>query len=344
LSYQWKKGGTDIAGATSSTYTINSLVTADAGNYTVVVTNTKNSTTATATSNSATLAVSQGVSTISLSGGNYTYTGSPQGPDSVTKSGSTGSVTFAYVGRGSTSYTSSATKPTAVGTYTATATLAADSNYASVSASVDFAITKIDLSQPNAPTVTATTATLKSIGVSWTAVSNAASYSLKMYASNGTTLLATITVASGTSKTVTASDYSSIADGTSYKFTLTALGDSTYTDSLPSSLSSSVTTNSTLTITYAGYWWIRQWSYFSEHGSQRRNIYDACKYFHSYWIHLCGLERRNQYLRCCCNLSFIWNCFSKCDFDSNLDIKYANNYLFGRFRWLRYCTDHTSFS
>lgn len=88
-----------------------------------------------------TFTVSKAVSTISISGGNYTYTGSPQGPDSVTKSGSTGSVTYAYVGRGSTSYTSSSTKPTAVGTYTVTVTLAADTNYASVSGSVDFAIT-----------------------------------------------------------------------------------------------------------------------------------------------------------------------------------------------------------
>ncbi len=37
LAYQWKKNGTNISGATSSTYTINNVSTSDAGNYTVVV-------------------------------------------------------------------------------------------------------------------------------------------------------------------------------------------------------------------------------------------------------------------------------------------------------------------
>jgi len=39
LSYQWRKGGTDIGGATGSTYTIDSVTTADAGDYDCVVTN-----------------------------------------------------------------------------------------------------------------------------------------------------------------------------------------------------------------------------------------------------------------------------------------------------------------
>jgi hypothetical protein len=38
LSYQWKKNGVDIAGATASTYNIAATVTADAGTYTVQVT------------------------------------------------------------------------------------------------------------------------------------------------------------------------------------------------------------------------------------------------------------------------------------------------------------------
>lgn len=39
ISYQWKKDGVNISGATYSTYTINSAATVDAGNYTVLVTN-----------------------------------------------------------------------------------------------------------------------------------------------------------------------------------------------------------------------------------------------------------------------------------------------------------------
>lgn len=37
LSYQWRKNGANIAGATSATYTINSTTAADAGNYDVVI-------------------------------------------------------------------------------------------------------------------------------------------------------------------------------------------------------------------------------------------------------------------------------------------------------------------
>jgi hypothetical protein len=40
LTYQWKKNGQDIAGATAFNYTINSLTAADAGDYTVTISNT----------------------------------------------------------------------------------------------------------------------------------------------------------------------------------------------------------------------------------------------------------------------------------------------------------------
>ncbi len=52
-TYQWQKGGVNIPGATSTTYTIVSTVTGDAGIYTVVATNSVSS----ATSNGATLTV-----------------------------------------------------------------------------------------------------------------------------------------------------------------------------------------------------------------------------------------------------------------------------------------------
>jgi hypothetical protein len=53
LTYQWRKGGQNINGATSATYTIPTTVSGDAGTYSVVVTNSVNS----ATSNGATLTV-----------------------------------------------------------------------------------------------------------------------------------------------------------------------------------------------------------------------------------------------------------------------------------------------
>ncbi len=53
LSYQWRKDGTSISGATSSSYTISSVVLSDAGSYDVIVSNAFGS----ATSNSAALTV-----------------------------------------------------------------------------------------------------------------------------------------------------------------------------------------------------------------------------------------------------------------------------------------------
>ncbi|MER3463680.1 MAG: hypothetical protein C4329_03930, partial [Chitinophagaceae bacterium] len=39
LTYQWRKDGTNISGATSATLTLNNITAADAGNYDVVITN-----------------------------------------------------------------------------------------------------------------------------------------------------------------------------------------------------------------------------------------------------------------------------------------------------------------
>ena len=59
LSYQWKKNGQAIPGATSASYSIEKAATTDSGTYTVVVTNTLNGKTATAEA-SATVTVSSG--------------------------------------------------------------------------------------------------------------------------------------------------------------------------------------------------------------------------------------------------------------------------------------------
>jgi len=53
LSYQWRKNGTNVGGANGSSYTISSVTTADAGNYSVVVNNNYGN----VTSNNATLTV-----------------------------------------------------------------------------------------------------------------------------------------------------------------------------------------------------------------------------------------------------------------------------------------------
>jgi hypothetical protein len=75
--------------------------------------------------------------------GTYTYTGSPQGPIAATTGGSAGAVTFSYEGTG---YGPTDVLPTAAGSYTATATVAANGNYASgISAATPFTIAKVAL-------------------------------------------------------------------------------------------------------------------------------------------------------------------------------------------------------
>jgi glucose/arabinose dehydrogenase len=73
LSFQWKKNGTNITGATGATYSIVNVQAANAGNYSVVVSNSFGS----ATSTSATLSVSSAntppVATISLPVSGSTY-------------------------------------------------------------------------------------------------------------------------------------------------------------------------------------------------------------------------------------------------------------------------------
>ncbi len=62
LSYQWKKDGNDISGASSATYSISSLNTSDAGSYTCVVTGSCGS----VTSNAAVLVVNKLTQTITF--------------------------------------------------------------------------------------------------------------------------------------------------------------------------------------------------------------------------------------------------------------------------------------
>jgi len=92
----------------------------------------------------------------------------------------------------------------------------------------------------------ATSETVKSIDLGWaSAVANADSYTVNIYDSSGTNLLKTLTVNSGatTSLTVTASNFSDIADNTNYMISITAVGSGRYLNSSESS-KISVTTNS----------------------------------------------------------------------------------------------------
>ena len=104
--------------------------------------------------------------------GTYTYTGLPQGPDSgATANGSTGAVTYSYVGTGGTTYTTSPTKPTNAGSYTVTATVAAAGNYDSASStatafSINKATPTVTLAVNNSPTTYDGTAKSATVGIS----------------------------------------------------------------------------------------------------------------------------------------------------------------------------------
>ena len=92
--------------------------------------------------------------------GGYVYSGSIQGPglNEVNKGGSTGEVTLSYAGTGSTTYAPSDIPPINAGTYTVTATVAADSNYNLASSeATDFTITKATPIVSVAPTASAVT-------------------------------------------------------------------------------------------------------------------------------------------------------------------------------------------
>jgi uncharacterized repeat protein (TIGR02543 family) len=139
--------------------------------------------------------------------------------------------------------------PTQAGSQTITVRVTDSESNTATTSSFTITINAQTLTNAAAPTVTATTGVLKSISVNWTAVTNAASYTLKIYAANGTTLLATLNGLTGDSKSITASDYPSIADNTEYKISITAIGSGNFSSSAESS-QASVTTNQSFTVTY----------------------------------------------------------------------------------------------
>lgn len=162
LTYSASSGlSVTIASNTTSICTIvtNKIHIVSPGTCTVTANQNGNSTYAAATQVSKSITISKAPSTISVIGStSLTYNGAPQGPASVTTSGSTGGVTYSYSARSPTVYAVSSTAPTNVGTYSVTATLAADNNFlAATSSSYNFEITKA--SQSPALTISSTSGT-----------------------------------------------------------------------------------------------------------------------------------------------------------------------------------------
>ncbi len=141
-------------GTGATTYGPSATKPTDAGTYNATATVAATTNYAGASSPATPFSIGKATPTVTVTVGSYTFNNSPQGPDSATNSGDGSSYTFSYIGTGATTYGPSATKPTDAGTYNATATVAATSNYASASsAATPFSIQKAT------PTVTVTVGT-----------------------------------------------------------------------------------------------------------------------------------------------------------------------------------------
>ena len=123
-------GPTDVAPSAIGTYTCTATVAEDASYY------------GASSSAFSYSIIDKYPSSISMTGStSFVYTGSAQGPATSTVSGSAGAVTYSYSGTGLTSYSASATPPSAVGTYSVTAKVASAGDYASAtSAAYAFSI------------------------------------------------------------------------------------------------------------------------------------------------------------------------------------------------------------
>ena len=97
-TYQWKKGGVNISGATNATYTISITGPSDASTYTVAVTNSAGSVTsggAVLTVNSAPVFIAQPVSQAVSFGGGATFTAAASGSPAPTYQWQLGGVNIA---------------------------------------------------------------------------------------------------------------------------------------------------------------------------------------------------------------------------------------------------------
>ena len=137
-----------IASTTPSICTIssNAVDIVSPGTCTITADQAGGGTYSAASQVSRSISISPAASTLAVTGSSsLNYDGSAQGPTTASVTGSSGSVTYSYVGSGSTTYGPSASRPTNSGSYTATATVAATTNYLSAtSAAFAFVISKLE--------------------------------------------------------------------------------------------------------------------------------------------------------------------------------------------------------
>ena len=118
------------SGTGSTSYGPSTILPTSPGTYQVIATVAGDANYNGASSAVYSFTINKAPSTIVVIGAStYTYSGAAQGPIASTVNGSTGNVTYTYLGTGSTTYGPSSTPPTQVGTYQVIATVALDANY-----------------------------------------------------------------------------------------------------------------------------------------------------------------------------------------------------------------------
>ena len=119
-------------GVSGTSYGPSATAPTAAGSYTAQVSLGADANNCSVSSSATAFSIAKATPTVTVTvGGPYTYNGLAQGPNAYTvtnPSGDTGAPTWSYSGVSGTIYGPSATRPTAAGSYTATVTLAADSN------------------------------------------------------------------------------------------------------------------------------------------------------------------------------------------------------------------------
>ena len=132
LSYQWRKDGTAISGATSTSYAISSAATSDAGSYDVVVSNSAGSVTSSAATLTVTTASGVTAPSITTQPSSVSVTSGASASFSVVASGSSLSYQWAKDGTSisgatSSSYSLSSVSTSDAGSYTVTVSNSAGS-------------------------------------------------------------------------------------------------------------------------------------------------------------------------------------------------------------------------
>ncbi|SHK41985.1 YDG domain-containing protein [Epilithonimonas mollis] len=155
-SYTYSYSGTENGGAT---YAATATRPTNAGSYEVIATVAATSNYNTASSAPLAFTINKANSTVTVTGDSfYAFDGNPQGPVTYDHTGSAGAVTFHYTGINGTDYPENTTRPTAVGSYKAVATLAANNNYNdAVSADFNYQITSVAVPEITSPLTWSTT-------------------------------------------------------------------------------------------------------------------------------------------------------------------------------------------